>query len=368
MFYDYVETGSYTESTFFNNTRDFNLIKFNQVVAADISQLNLTTTMLEQTVSQPVALAPVGLTGMQWADGEIKSARAASKMGVPYTLSTMSVCSMEDVAKHSHEGFWFQLYVFKDEEFTAHLIRRAKEINCSALVITLDLQVLGQRHKDLKNGLSTPPRPTLKNIVNLGTKVRWGLGMLGTSRRTFGNIVGHIEGVDDTRSLMSWVSSQFDETLDWDRVKRLQDLWQGPLVLKGIMNAEDARIAADIGADAIVVSNHGGRQLDGALSSIRVLPAIVDAVGHRLDVYVDSGIRTGMDIMRAIGLGAKGVMIGRAYIYGLGANGQEGVEKALDILYNEAQKTMGFCGVNSIDQFNQSNLNCPSDFTTNWSW
>jgi len=367
MFYDYVESGSYTESTFVNNTLDFNLIKFNQVVATDISDLQLSTQMLGKPVSQPVALAPVGLTGMQRADGEIKVCRVAQKMGVPYTLSTMSVCSVEDVAKHAHEGFWFQLYVFKDMQFVERLIERVREANCSALVITLDLQVLGQRHKDLKNGLSTPPKPTLKNLINLSTKVSWGLGMLGTRRRSFGNIVGHVDGVTDTSSLMTWVGTQFDASLDWDMVKRLQDIWKGPLILKGIMNENDAQKAVEIGADAIVVSNHGGRQLDGALSSIRVLPSIVDTVGKQIEIYLDSGIRTGMDVMRAIGLGADGVMIGRSYIYGLGAYGQEGVEKALDIFSNEAKTTMGLCGVNRIQDFNRANLYWPTDFTTNWS-
>ena len=366
MFYDYVESGSYTESTFNNNTSDFNLLKFNQRVATDISELKMSTKLLGQDVAQPVILAPVGLTGMQWADGEIKACKAAQKMGVPYTLSTMSVCSVEDVANHANEGFWFQLYVFKDKKFVHNLIDRVKDANCSAMVITLDLQVLGQRHKDLKNGLSTPPKPTIKNMINLSTKIGWGLRMLKTKRRTFGNIIGHVEGVQDTSSLMSWVGSQFDASLDWDLVKKLQDKWKGPLVLKGIMCVEDALKAVEVGADAIVVSNHGGRQLDGALSSIRVLPSIIDAVGKKVEIYVDSGIRTGMDVMRAVGFGAKGVMIGRSYIYGLGAYGQDGVEKALDILFNEAKTTMGFCGVNKIQDFNQNNLYWPSGFTSTW--
>jgi len=368
MFYDYVETGSWSESTFKNNSRDLDLIKFNQKVGVDISQTSTEISMLGNKMSMPLALAPVGLTGMQSADGEIKAARAAKKNGVPFILSTMSVCSIEDVAREAGEGFWFQLYYMNDQEFSRNLIKRAKEANCSALVLTMDLQVLGQRHMDIKNGLSIPPRPNLKTLLDLATKVRWGLGILRTPRKSFGNVDGHVDGVKDLSSLMSWVADQFYSKLDWETVRQVKDLWDGPLVLKGIMDVEDAKKAASIGVDAIVVSNHGGRQLDGALSSIRMLPAIVEAVGDKLEVYFDSGIRSGQDVLRAIGLGAKATLIGRAYIYGLGAMGEAGVEKAIEIMHKELATSMALCGIRDISEFGEKNLLIPSDFQTNWKW
>jgi len=368
MFYDYVETGSSSESTFKNNSRDLDLIKFNQKVGVDISQTSTEISMLGNKMSMPLALAPVGLTGMQSADGEIKAARAAKKNGVPFILSTMSVCSIEDVAREAGEGFWFQLYYMNDQEFSRNLIKRAKEANCSALVLTMDLQVLGQRHMDIKNGLSIPPRPNLKTLLDLATKVRWGLGILRTPRKSFGNVDGHVDGVKDLSSLMSWVADQFYSKLDWETVRQVKDLWDGPLVLKGIMDVEDAKKAASIGVDAIVVSNHGGRQLDGALSSIRMLPAIVEAVGDKLEVYFDSGIRSGQDVLRAIGLGAKATLIGRAYIYGLGAMGEAGVEKAIEIMHKELATSMALCGIRDISEFGEKNLLIPSDFQTNWKW
>lgn len=368
MFYDYVETGSWSESTFKNNSRDLDLIKFNQKVGVDISQTSTEISMLGNKMSMPLALAPVGLTGMQSADGEIKAARAAKKKGIPFILSTMSVCSIEDVAREAGEGFWFQLYYMNDQEFSRSLIKRAKEANCSALVLTMDLQVLGQRHMDIKNGLSIPPRPNLKSLLDLSTKVRWGLGILRTPRKNFGNVYGHVEGVENLGSLMSWVADQFYSKLDWDTVKQVKDLWDGPLVLKGIMDVEDAKKAASIGVDAIVVSNHGGRQLDGAISSIRVLPGIVEAVGDKVEVYFDSGIRSGQDVLRAIGLGAKATLIGRAYIYGLGAMGEAGVEKAIEIMHKELATFMALCGIRDISEFGEKNLLIPSDFQTNWKW
>lgn len=368
MFYDYVETGSWSESTFKNNSRDLDLIKFNQKVGVDISQTSTEISMLGNKMSMPLALAPVGLTGMQSADGEIKAARAARKKGIPFILSTMSVCSIEDVAREAGEGFWFQLYYMNDQEFSRNLIKRAKEANCSALVLTMDLQVLGQRHMDLKNGLSIPPRPNLKSLLDLSTKVRWGLGILRTPRKNFGNVYGHVDGVEDLGSLMSWVADQFYSKLDWETVRQVKDLWDGPLVLKGIMNVEDAKKAVSIGADAIVVSNHGGRQLDGALSSIRMLPAIVEAVGDKIEVYFDSGIRSGQDVLRAIGLGAKATLIGRAYIYGLGAMGEAGVEKAIEVMHKELATSMALCGIRDITEFGEKNLLIPSDFQTNWKW
>ena len=368
MFFDYVETGSWSEGTFKNNTRDLDLIKFNQKVGVDISHTTTENTMLGSKVSMPMALAPVGLTGMQSADGEIKAARAAKKMGVPFILSTMSICSIEDVAREAGEGFWFQLYYMNDQDFSRSLIQRAKDANCDALVLTMDLQVLGQRHMDIKNGMSIPPRPSLFNLLDLSTKIRWGLGMLRTPRKNFGNLYGHVEGVDDLGSLMSWVAGQFYSKLDWEKVQEVKDLWGGPLVLKGIMNVEDAKKAAAIGVDAIIVSNHGGRQLDGAISSIRVLPSIVEAVGDKMEVYFDSGIRSGQDVLRAIGLGAKATLIGRAYIYGLGALGEEGVKKAIEIMQKELAISMALCGVRDVSQFNEQNLLVPSDLQTNWNW
>lgn len=367
MFYDYAESGSYTEKTFRDNTSDFDEIKFRQKIAVDMTNRSTSTQMLTQSASMPVALAPVGLTGMQHADGEIKAALAARDFGVPYTLSTMSVNSIEQVADATNAPFWFQVYTLNDDDFMRRLMARAKDANCSAIIITLDLQVLGQRHKDIKNGLSTPPKPTLKTIANLSTKWRWGLGMLGAKSRTFGNIVGQVEGVSDPTNLAVWTNEKFDQALDWDRVKELRNMWDGPVILKGIMDPEDAKKAVNAGADAIIVSNHGGRQLDGALSSIRALEPIVEAVGDKVDVYMDSGIRTGQDILKALALGAKGTFIGRSYIYGLGAMGQAGVTKALDILQKELDTSMALCGRCSIDEVSRDILMMQDDFSTRWS-
>ncbi len=367
MFYDYAESGSYTEKTFRDNTSDFDEIKFRQKIAVDMTNRSTSTQMLTQSASMPVALAPVGLTGMQHADGEIKAALAARDFGVPYTLSTMSVNSIEQVADATNAPFWFQVYTLNDDDFMRRLLARAKDANCSAIIITLDLQVLGQRHKDIKNGLSTPPKPTLKTIANLSTKWRWGLGMLGAKSRTFGNIVGQVEGVSDPTNLAVWTNEKFDQALDWDRVKELRNMWDGPVILKGIMDPEDAKKAVNAGADAIIVSNHGGRQLDGALSSIRALEPIVEAVGDKVDVYMDSGIRTGQDILKALALGAKGTFIGRSYIYGLGAMGQAGVTKALDILQKELDTSMALCGRCSIDEVSRDILMMQDDFSTRWS-
>ncbi|MDG1112853.1 MAG: alpha-hydroxy acid oxidase [Pseudomonadales bacterium] len=348
MFYDYTESGSWTEQTFKSNETALQHILFKQRVLVDLSQRSVASTLLGQPVTMPVALAPVGLTGYQRADGEIKAAIAAARFGVPYTLSTMSICSIEDVATRTSAPFWFQLYVMRDRDFMRRLIQRAKAAECSALVLTVDLQILGQRHKDIKNGLSTPPKPTLKNIINMATKPRWGLGMLGTPRRDFGNIIGHVAGVKDTGSLSEWTRQQFDPGLNWDDVAWIKDLWGGPLIIKGIMTPEDACLARDHGADAIIVSNHGGRQLDGAPASIQVLPAIKAAVGDRIEVLMDGGIRSGQDVLRALASGADGTLIGRAYIYGLGALGETGVQETLNILRNELDLTMAFCGRTNI--------------------
>lgn len=366
MFYDYAESGSWTEQTFRENVTDFEKLYFHQKVAVDLSDRSTATTMIGQDVAMPVALAPVGLTGMQCADGEIKAARAAERFGVPFTLSTMSICSIEDVAANTTKPFWFQLYVMRDEGFLENIINRAKAAKCSALVLTLDLQVLGQRHKDLKNGLSAPPRLTLPNIVNMATKVRWGLGMLGTKRRGFGNIVGHVKGITDDGSLFQWVSDQFDPRLDWKAVEKIGKLWGGPLILKGIQDVDDARRAADAGADALIVSNHGGRQLDGALSSIRALRAIVEAVGERIEVHMDGGIRTGQDVLKARALGARGTYIGRAFLYGLGAMGETGVSRTLEIIRGELDLSMAFCGHRDIDTVTREILMVPRGFSGDW--
>jgi L-lactate dehydrogenase (cytochrome) len=353
MFYDYADSGSWTESTYRANEADFARIKLRQRVAVDMRNRSTATTMIGQKVAMPVALAPTGLTGMQHADGEILAARAAMAFGVPFTLSTMSICSIEDVAEHAGRGFWFQLYMMKDREFMSRLIGRAKAAGCSALVLTLDLQILGQRHKDLINGLSAPPKLTLKNIVNMATKPRWAWGMLRTSRRGFGNIVGHVSGVDDMSSLSTWTAQQFDPALDWDVVQWVKQQWGGPLIIKGILDVADARLAAQSGADALVVSNHGGRQLDGAPSSIRVLPEIVDAVGSQIEVHLDGGVRSGQDVLRARALGAQAVYIGRPFLYGLGAMGQAGVTKALQLIHHELDVTMALCGHRDIEQVNR---------------
>jgi L-lactate dehydrogenase (cytochrome) len=366
MFYDYAETGAWTEQTFRDNCTDFDLIRLRQRVAVDMSNRTTASQMIGQDVAMPVALAPVGSTGMQWADGEIKAARAAEKFGVPFTLSTMSICSVEDVAEHTEKPFWFQLYVMRDEEFVKNMIERAKAAKCSALVLTLDLQLLGQRHKDLKNGLTIPLRPSLGNIVDLATKWRWGLEMLGTKRRAFGNIVGHAKGVSNLSSLSAWADEAFDPRLDWEKVKAIKKMWGGPLILKGILDAEDAKMALKVGADAIIVSNHGGRQLDGALSSIRALPSIMDAVGDKIEVHLDSGIRSGQDVLKALAMGAKGTYIGRAFVYGLGAMGEAGVTRALEVIHKELDMTMALCGRRDVRDLNRDNLLIPEDFAGRW--
>ena len=357
MFYDYADSGSWTESTYRANESDFQKIKLRQRVAVNMEGRSTATTMIGQKVAMPVAIAPTGLTGMQHADGEILAARAAKKFGVPFTLSTMSICSIEDVSKGTDgHPFWFQLYVMRDRDFIERLIERARAANCSALVITLDLQILGQRHKDLKNGLSAPPKLTIPNILNIATKPRWALGMLGTSRREFGNIVGHVKGVENMGSLSAWTAQQFDPRLNWGDVEWIKKRWGGKIILKGIQDVEDARLAVESGADAMIVSNHGGRQLDGAQSSIEALPAIVDAVGKQIEVHMDGGIRSGQDVLKARALGAQGTYIGRAFLYGLGAMGQPGVEKALQIIHNELNLTMAFCGRTQMDTVDKSIL------------
>jgi len=366
MFYDYCETGSWSEQTFQENTSDFDDLYFRQRVAVDMTNRTTQSTMIGHEVAMPVALSPVGLTGMQHADGEIHAAQAAEKFGVPFTLSTLSICSIEDVAENTTQPFWFQVYTLRDDDFMKRLMERAQAAQCSAVVITLDLQVQGQRHKDLKNGLSAPPKLTVSSIADMMTKVSWGIGMLGTKRRTFGNVVGHAKGVTDPASLSSWTAEAFDHALDWDRVKELMDMWGGKVILKGIMDPEDARRAADLGADAIVVSNHGGRQLDGALSAIRALPGVIDAVGDRMEVYFDSGIRSGQDILKALALGADGVMVGRSWVYGLGAMGGPGVTKALEVLHKELDTTMALCGHRDINNVDKDILLVPEDFTGRW--
>ncbi|APX90466.1 alpha-hydroxy-acid oxidizing enzyme [Brevirhabdus pacifica] len=366
MFYDYTQSGSWTEQTFRDNTSDFDKIRLRQRVAVNMENRNLSSTMIGQPVTMPVALAPVGLTGMQHADGEIKAARAAEKFGVPFTLTTMSICSIEDVAEHTSKPFWFQLYVMRDTDFVSRMIQRAKDAGCSALVLTLDLQILGQRHKDLKNGLSAPPKLTPSSIADMMTKWNWGMGMLGTKRRFFGNIVGHAKGVEDASSLSAWTAEQFDPALDWDKVARIKEEWGGKLILKGILDADDARMAAKVGADAIVVSNHGGRQLDGAISSIRALPGIVDAVGDQVEIHLDSGIRSGQDVLKALAMGAKGTFIGRSYIYGLGAMGEAGVTRALEIIRTELDTTMALCGRRDVRELDRDILLVPRDFAGDW--
>lgn len=356
MFYDYADSGSWTETTYRANQADFAQIKLRQRVAVDLSERSTASQMVGVGVAMPVALAPVGLAGMQHADGEILAARAAARFGVPFTLSTMSICSIEDVAAHTRAPFWFQLYVMRDRDFVARLIDRARAAACSALVLTLDLQILGQRHKDLKNGLSAPPKPTLNTLLQLVRRPRWCLGMAGTRRRQFGNIVGHVQGVNDLGSLAEWTARQFDPQLSWSDVEWIKQRWGGKLILKGILDAEDARIARDCGADALIVSNHGGRQLDGAPSSIEALPAIVAAVGSQVEVHLDGGIRSGQDVLKALALGARGTYIGRAYLYGLGALGEAGVSQALAILHKELDLTMAFCGKTRVSDIDRSIL------------
>ena len=366
MFYDYAESGSWTEQTFRENTSDFDQIRLRQRVAVDMTGRSTAGQMIGQDVAMPVALAPVGLTGMQDADGEIKAARAAEEFGVPFTLSTMSICSIEDVAEHTTKPFWFQVYTLNDDDFMRRLFDRARAAGCSAIVVTVDLQLMGQRHKDIKNGLSAPPKLTPKSIANMMTKVSWGLGMLGTKRRFFGNIVGHAKGVDDPTSLTTWTANAFDQSLDWARIAKFKELWGGKMIIKGILDAEDARMAVKVGADAIIVSNHGGRQLDGALSSIRVLPSILDAVGGDIEVHLDSGIRSGQDVLKALAMGATGTYIGRAFVYGLGAMGQKGVSTALEVIHKELDLTMALCGERDVANLDRHNLLIPKDFEGVW--
>jgi len=356
MFYDYADSGSWTESTYRANESDFSDLHFRQRVAVNLENRTLQTTMVGQTVSMPVALAPTGSAGMQHADGEILAAQAAERFGVPFTLSTMSICSIEDVAAHTTKPFWFQMYVMRDREYVYRLIDRAKAARCSALVLTLDLQILGQRHKDLINGLSVPPKLTASSILNMLTKPRWCMGMAGTRRHSFGNIMGHVTNATNLTSLSLWTREQFDSSLSWNDVEWIKKRWGGKLIIKGIMDPEDAHLAVQSGADALIVSNHGGRQLDGALSSIRALPAIVDAVGSQIEVHMDGGIRSGQDVLKAVALGAKGVYIGRPFLYGLGAMGQQGVTKCLEIIHNELDLTMAFCGHTDIKKIDQKIL------------
>lgn len=366
MFYDYTESGSWTEQTFRENTTDFEKIRLRQRVAVDMTGRSTASQMIGQDVAMPVALAPVGSTGMQHADGEILAAKAAEKFGVPFTLSTMSICSIEDVAENTTKPFWFQLYAMRDKTFVKNVIQRAKDAKCSALVVTLDLQILGQRHKDIKNGLSIPISPTLPNLIDLATKWRWIAGMAKTKRREFGNIVGHIDGISDLSSLSVWAAESFDPQLNWEEVKEIKKMWGGPLILKGILDAEDAKMALQVGADAIIVSNHGGRQLDGALSSIRALPAIMDAVGDKIEVHLDSGIRSGQDVLKALAMGAKGTYIGRAFVHGLGAMGEAGVTKALEVIHKELDVTMALCGENKVTDLGRHDLLIPEDFEGRW--
>ncbi|MCP5072062.1 MAG: alpha-hydroxy-acid oxidizing protein [Rhodobacteraceae bacterium] len=366
MFYDYAESGSWSEQTFRENTSDFAEIRLRQKVAVDMTNRSTAMPMVGQDYKMPVALAPVGLTGMQHPDGEIKAAKAAEKFGVPFTLSTMSICSLEDVAEHTSKPFWMQLYVLKNRDFMGRLIDRAKAAGCSALVLTYDLQVLGQRHKDIKNGLSAPPKLTFANMINIAMKQRWAWGMVGTKRRNFGNLVGHVEGVADMADLGAWTAEQFDPTLSWDEVAWIKERWDGPIILKGILDVDDARMAFKTGADAIIVSNHGGRQLDGALSSIRMLQPIVDAVGDQIEVHLDSGIRSGQDVLKAIAMGAKGTMIGRAYVYGLGAMGEAGVTTALEVIHNELDTSMALCGHRMLSDMTRESLLIPQSFSGDW--
>jgi len=363
MFYDYADSGSWTESTYRANETDFQKIKLRQRVAVNMENRSTATQMVGVNAKMPVAIAPVGLTGMQHADGEIKAAKAAEKFGIPFILSTMSICSIEDIAANTQAPFWYQLYMMRDREAMAAMIERTRKAGCTALVLTLDLQVIGQRHKDLKNGLTAPPKPTLANIINLLTKPRWCLGMAGTRRHTFGNLVGHVKGVSDMNSLAAWTNEQFDPTLSWADVAWVKERWGGKLILKGIQDVEDAKLAVQSGADAIVVSNHGGRQLDGAQSSIEALPAIVAAVGSEIEVWMDGGIRSGQDVLKAWALGARGTLIGRAMVYGLGAMGEAGVTKALQIIHKELDITMAFCGRTDIHTVDKSIL-LPGTFPT----
>ena len=356
MFYDYADTGSWTESTYNLNEKDFDKIRFRQRVGVDVDNRSTRMTMLGQDLPMPTALAPIGMAGMQYPDGEILSAKAAEEFGIPFTLSTMSICSIEDVASNTSMPFWFQLYVMRDRGFMKRLIGRAEAARCSALMVTLDLQILAQRHKDIRNGLSAPPKLNVKTLLNICTKPKWCFEMLKTKRRHFGNIFGHVKGIDDMSSLSDWVTGQFDPSLNWKDVSEIRSIWDGKLILKGIMDKEDAKAAVQAGADAIVVSNHGGRQLDGTISTIDALPRILDAVDNKCEVWMDGGIRSGQDILRAVALGATGTLIGRAFLYGLGANGQHGVLQTLEILRKELDLTMGLCGHKNLTDVDKSIL------------
>ena len=366
MFWDYCESGSYTEQTFGENSSDFHKIRLRQRVARDLSGRTTQTTMMGRDVAMPVALSPVGSAGMQSADGEIKAARAAEAFGVPFTLSTFAICSIEDIAAHTTAPFWFQLYVMRDEDFVDGLIERARNAGCDALVLTLDLQILGQRHKDIKNGLTAPPRMTPRNLLDMALHPAWSLGMATTKRRTFRNVVGHAKGVVSLRDLNAWSNENYDPELDWGKVRKLRDKWGGKLILKGILDAEDARMALDVGADAILVSNHGGRQLDGALSTIRSLPQVVRAVGDQMEVYLDGGIRSGQDVLKALAMGAQSTFIGRSYLYGLGAMGQAGVTSALQVIQKEIDITMALCGVQHAREFSREHVLVPEGFEGRW--
>lgn len=356
MFFEYADSGAWTEGTYRANEADFQNIKLRQRVLVDMHNRSLQSEMIGEKVSMPVALAPTGFTGMQHADGEMLAAQAAEEAGVPFTLSTMSICSIEDVRSVTTKPFWFQLYVMQDKEYVYNLIDRAKAAGCSALVLTLDLQILGQRHKDLRNGLSAPPRFTPKHLWQMATRPFWCLNMLGTKRHTFGNIVGHAKGVTDLSSLASWTNEQFDPQLSWKDIEWIRERWGGKLILKGILDEEDARMSLDSGADAIIVSNHGGRQLDGAASSISMLPRIVDAVGDKMEVHLDGGIRSGQDVLKALCYGAKGTYIGRPFLYGLGAGGKAGVRHALEIIRKELDVTMALCGERDVRNLSRANL------------
>lgn len=361
LFFDYADSGSWTEGTYRANESDFHKLMLRQKIAVDMTNRSLKSSMIGQDVEMPFAMAPTGLTGMQCADGEIKAAKACEAAGIPFTLSTMSICSIEDIAEHTTKPFWFQLYVMKDRDFIARLIARAKAVGCSALVLTFDLQILGQRHKDLRNGLSAPPKLTPKHIWQMAQCPQWCLGMAGTKRHEFGNIVGHVSGVDDMSSLGMWTAQQFDPQLSWDDIQWIKELWGGPLILKGILDPEDALKAAESGADALIVSNHGGRQLDGARSSIAALAEIVDLVGDKIEVHMDGGIRSGQDVLKALCLGAKGVYLGRPFLYGLGADGQAGVTKAIEIIRNELDVTMALCGERNVTDLGRHNIDKHSE-------
>ncbi len=366
MFWDYCESGSYTEQTFGENSSDFHKIRLRQRVARDLSGRTTDTTMMGRKVAMPVALSPVGSCGMQSADGEIKAARAAEAFGVPFTLSTFAICSIEDIAAHTTAPFWFQLYVMRDEDFVDGLIERARKAGCDALVLTLDLQILGQRHKDIKNGLTAPPKMTPRNLLDMALHPAWSYGMAMTKRRTFRNVVGHAKGVVSLRDLNAWSNENYDPQLDWGKVRKLRDKWGGKLILKGILDAEDARMALDVGADGILVSNHGGRQLDGALSTIRSLPQVVRAVGDQVEVYLDGGIRSGQDVLKALAMGAKSTFIGRSFLYGLGAMGQPGVTRALEVIQKEIDITMALCGVQHAREFSREHVLVPEGFEGRW--